>query len=80
LSKNKEYVFANGGKFAVFTWHGCSITMTSANLEDAYVAKETPMINYLNVHTALEQMRVSAEANQCGGPKVMIVGPDDVGK
>jgi polyribonucleotide 5'-hydroxyl-kinase len=52
----------------------------SGNLEDAYVAKETPMIFYLNIHTALEQMRTQAESNKCGGPKVMVVGPDDVGK
>lgn len=79
LSKNKEYTFATGGKFAVFTWHSCTITMTG-NLEDAYVAKETPMILYLNIHTALEQMRVNAEIEGQIGPRVMIVGPDDVGK
>lgn len=50
------------------------------NLEDAYIAKETPMIHYLNIHTALEQMRTMAEKNKYGGPKVMVVGPDDVGK
>lgn len=54
--------------------------MTSLNLEDAYIAKETPMIHYLNIHTALEQMRTKSEADSCGGPRVMVVGPDDVGK
>lgn len=52
----------------------------SGNLEDAYVAKETPMIFYLNIHTALEQLRTKAEETRTGGPRVMIVGPDDVGK
>lgn len=52
----------------------------SGNLEDAYVAKETPMIFYLNIHTALEQMRTKAEETKTAGPRVMIVGPDDVGK
>lgn len=52
----------------------------TGNLEDAYVAKETPMNFYLNIHTALEQMRSSAEQNKYGGPRVMVVGPDDVGK
>ncbi|RNA25315.1 CLP1 -like protein [Brachionus plicatilis] len=28
LSKNKEYTFQNGGKFAVFTWHGCTLTIS----------------------------------------------------
>lgn len=79
LSKNKEYIFPTGGKFAVFTWHSCTVTMTG-NLEDAYVARETPMIFYLNIHTALEQLRANAEASGQSGPRVLIVGPDDVGK
>ena len=28
LSKNKEYIFPNGGKFAVFTWHSCTVTIS----------------------------------------------------
>jgi polyribonucleotide 5'-hydroxyl-kinase len=42
----------------------------TGNLEDAYVAEETPMIFYLNIHTALEQMRNDAAANQTRGPRV----------
>lgn len=56
-----------------------AIKMTG-NLEDAYIAKETPMTLYLNIHMALDQLRVQAEANGEPGPKVLIVGPDDVGK
>lgn len=46
----------------------------------SYVAKETPMVQYLNTHTALEQMRKISEENNVQGPIVMIVGPMDVGK
>jgi len=28
LSKNKEYTFPNGGKFAVYTWHGCTVSIS----------------------------------------------------
>lgn len=42
----------------------------TGNLEDAYVAKETPMIFYLNIHTALQQLRTNAEASGGGGPRV----------
>lgn len=42
----------------------------TGNLEDAYVAKETPMIFYLNIHTALQQLRTSAEVNSGAGPRV----------
>ena len=52
----------------------------TGNLEDAYVAKETPMVYYVNIHTALEQLRVKAEETKSPGPRVMVVGPDDVGK
>ncbi|CAF0776828.1 unnamed protein product [Brachionus calyciflorus] len=52
----------------------------SGNLEDAYVASETPMVYYVNIHTALEQLRVKAEETKTAGPRVMVVGPDDVGK
>lgn len=44
----------------------------TGNLEDAYVAKETPMMFYLNIHTALQQLRTNAESTGCGGPRVNI--------
>ncbi|CAG8513876.1 22628_t:CDS:10 [Rhizophagus irregularis] len=45
-----------------------------------YVANETPMTSYLNMHIALEQCREAAKSKDEQGPKVMIVGPEDVGK
>lgn len=45
-----------------------------------YIAKETPMVQYLNAHAALEQMRVTADETNGQGPIVMVVGPSDVGK
>ncbi|KAF9898770.1 Cleavage polyadenylation factor subunit clp1 [Lobosporangium transversale] len=38
------------------------------------------MMAYLNMHMALEQRRVLATQNNGQGPKVLIVGPNDVGK
>lgn len=38
------------------------------------------MLLYLNTHTALEQMRRQAEREDERGPRVMVVGPTDVGK
>ncbi|CAG8481868.1 14756_t:CDS:10 [Gigaspora margarita] len=66
-----EYEFS-GRKIAIFTWHGtCSVE---------YVANETPMTSYLNMHLALEQRREAAKAKGEQGPRVIIVGPEDVGK
>lgn len=45
-----------------------------------YIAKETPMIQYLNSHVALENLRTQADENNENGPVAMIVGPCDVGK
>ncbi|KAI8851917.1 Pre-mRNA cleavage complex II protein Clp1-domain-containing protein [Chytridium lagenaria] len=45
-----------------------------------YTAGDTPMPNYLNAHIALEQIRENAVQTEGQGPKVMIVGPSDVGK
>nr|XP_012605365.1 polyribonucleotide 5'-hydroxyl-kinase Clp1 isoform X2 [Microcebus murinus] len=79
LTRNKKFTFDAGAKVAVFTWHGCSLQL-SGRTEVAYVSKDTPMLLYLNTHTALEQMRRQAEKEEERGPRVMVVGPTDVGK
>ncbi|CAG8574258.1 12561_t:CDS:10, partial [Acaulospora morrowiae] len=73
-----EYEFS-GRKVALFTWHGCKIEI-SGTCSVEYVEGETPMVSYLNMHLALEQCREEAKAKEEMGPRVMIVGPEDVGK
>ncbi|XP_014774939.1 polyribonucleotide 5'-hydroxyl-kinase Clp1 [Octopus bimaculoides] len=79
LVKGKRATFLPSSKLAVFTWHGCSIKLIGKT-EMAYVSKETPMVMYLNVHGALEQMKRKASEELTPGPRIMIVGPKDVGK
>ncbi|XP_078064649.1 polyribonucleotide 5'-hydroxyl-kinase Clp1 [Mustelus asterias] len=79
LTRNKRFTFDGGAKVAVFTWHGCSLQLRGRT-EVAYVSRETPMLLYLNCHAALEQMRQQAEREDERGPRVMVVGPTDVGK
>ncbi|KAM6952039.1 polyribonucleotide 5'-hydroxyl-kinase Clp1 isoform 2-T3 [Lycodopsis pacificus] len=79
LNRNKKYTFGPGSKIAVFTWQGCSVNLYGKP-EVAYVSKDTPMLLYLNTHAALEQMRKQAERDNERGPRVMVVGPTDVGK
>uniref|UniRef100_A0A3P8VDF7 Polyribonucleotide 5'-hydroxyl-kinase Clp1 n=1 Tax=Cynoglossus semilaevis TaxID=244447 RepID=A0A3P8VDF7_CYNSE len=79
LNRNKKYVFGAGSKIAVFTWQGCTVNLYGKP-EVAYVSVETPMLLYLNTHAALEQMRRQAERENERGPRVMVVGPADVGK
>ncbi|KAJ7969404.1 Protein CLP1-like [Quillaja saponaria] len=72
-------------KFAVFTWHGATIEMDGTTETD-YIADETPMITYVNVHAVLEGRRSRAKASSSNdseasqGPRVIVVGPTDSGK
>jgi polyribonucleotide 5'-hydroxyl-kinase len=79
LVKGKTYEFLTGAKVAIFSFHGCTIHMTGTP-DVCYIAKETPMIQYLNTHAALEQLRNTAENKNTKGPILMVVGPMDVGK
>jgi polyribonucleotide 5'-hydroxyl-kinase len=78
LASNIEYTLS-GRKTAIYTWHGCDIQITGSNVVE-YVACDTPMQVYLNAHLALQQRRLQAKKEGGNGPRVMIVGPSDVGK
>lgn len=45
-----------------------------------YVGQETPMTAVLNLHYALQQQRQEALRLGTSGPRIMVVGPADVGK
>jgi len=77
----KKYEFGPNAKFSVFTWFGCKVRL-SGNWEAAYVSKDTPMNMYLNTHAALEEKRKTVEeaGDDSVGPRVLVVGPTDVGK
>uniref|UniRef100_A0A182WIY4 Protein CLP1 homolog n=1 Tax=Anopheles minimus TaxID=112268 RepID=A0A182WIY4_9DIPT len=79
LVVKKPYEFVTGAKVAIFTYHGCTIELRGKS-ELAYVAKETPMVMYLNANSALEHLRNKAEQEDAQGPIAMVVGPTDVGK
>lgn len=46
------------------------MTHLTGKSEVAYIAKETPMVIYVNTHAALEQMRQKAEEDGTRGPTV----------
>ncbi|KAJ2903081.1 Cleavage polyadenylation factor subunit clp1, partial [Coemansia aciculifera] len=79
LGREATYSFT-GENGAVFSWEGCTLSV-AGECQSAYVAGETPMDSCINVHMALQQMRVQAVNDKTvAGPRVMIVGPDDCGK
>lgn len=79
LVKGKQYEFHTGAKVGIFTYHGCKLVVRG-EMDMHYIAKETPMVQYLNAHAAVEQLRVLADEKNENGPIVMVVGPSDVGK
>jgi len=88
LAPNHTYDFSPGSKAAIFTHHGCTLSVTvtsgpSAVCESEYIADETPMAEYANLHFALENMRNNAARSSrgaAGGPRVLVVGPENAGK
>ncbi|XXG82475.1 hypothetical protein AAC387_Pa10g0413 [Persea americana] len=71
-------------KIAIFTWNGAMIEVNGMS-EVEYVADETPMVSYVNVHAILDGRRACAKgsatnAGSSQGPRVIIVGPTDSGK
>jgi polyribonucleotide 5'-hydroxyl-kinase len=48
--------------------------------QSEYTAEETPMIEYANLHFALESMRQESQGSGKDGPRVLLLGPDDAGK
>ncbi|KAL8576254.1 hypothetical protein ACOMHN_006177 [Nucella lapillus] len=80
ITKQQTYNFLPGYKVAVYTFHGCTIKISFIFTEVAYISKETPMVMYLNTHEAFEQLRQKADLEGTRGPRVLVVGPTDVGK
>ncbi|TKA62474.1 hypothetical protein B0A49_07010 [Cryomyces minteri] len=76
LAPKVTYTFA-GTKAAIFTWHGCALEITG-ECESEYAAEETPMLMYLNVHAALDNMRKGSPTRE--GPRVLVVGKENAGK
>jgi len=81
MVKDFKYKFHHGSKFSVYTYHGCTVNVFGRNQIAPYKSKEHPMIQYLNVHHALENLRKESDTKENKtGPVVMVVGPQDVGK
>jgi polyribonucleotide 5'-hydroxyl-kinase len=67
----------SGYKGAIFTWQGCQLEI-SGDAESEYAGQETDYaVEWLNVHGMLDTLRVQDPSQ---GPRVLVVGPDFVGK
>ena len=113
LAPSRSYTFT-GTKAAIYTNHGCRLSINGDPCESDYVADETPVSEYINVHFALENVRHAAaslnlirqqqqaqallppnrvfgagvagseqsrdQALNHGGPRVLVLGPENAGK
>jgi len=74
----QTYTFV-GTKAAIFTYHGATLSVRGSP-SVAYIAEETPMTSYANLHFLLEKLRQHAEDDHSQGPRVLILGSEDAGK
>jgi hypothetical protein len=78
LALERKYSFS-ASKFAVFTWHGCTLSIEGEC--HWYVGEQTPMVQFLQLHEELEKRRTAAKDDpSLHGPTVVVVGPTDTGK
>lgn len=78
VAQKQTYTFT-GTKAAIYSWHGCTIEVLG-ECQVEYVAEETPMAGYANLHFAIEKIRDEAAIVGKDGPRVLIVGPENAGK
>ncbi|KAL8784840.1 MAG: hypothetical protein Q9213_003744 [Squamulea squamosa] len=78
LAQKQTYTFT-GTKAAIYSWHGCTIEVVG-ECQVEYLAEETPMVSYANLHFALERKREEAILTGRDGPRVLVLGPEDAGK
>lgn len=92
LGQGVSYLFGLECKAAVYTWQGCTLQVTGRPSTE-YVSEETPMVAYMNLHLAFEQMRVrtlsksrnsptpyEAAGIPEGPPRALVLGPENAGK
>jgi len=86
LTLHKRYTLPPSFRAAIFTYKGAIVEVVGKT-ESAYIAQQTPMVFYLNVHAALTMMREKAREDLANdpnslahGPRLLVTGPVDVGK
>ncbi|KAJ2160248.1 Cleavage polyadenylation factor subunit clp1 [Coemansia sp. RSA 552] len=79
LGREATYTFSGGEAGAIFSWQGCTLAV-AGECTSIYVADETAMDAYINIHAALQQQRERAGGGDGPAPRVMVVGPEDGGK
>lgn len=78
-----DLVLQEGERGTVVTFHGCKITVKGLGL-DAFVmdaVEDHDLLHvYVNIHANLQEARKKATEDQSRGPRVLVCGPENVGK
>jgi len=69
----------SGEKGCIYTWHLDCVIQYSGPCTYK-IASDTSMVSYLDVHAMIQKKREEAAQGSKKGPKVILVGPTDVGK
>ena len=72
--------FSGPDKFAIFTWHGCKLTVSGQCANIYASTSETPMPGYLIAHGHINRIRYEACRDRRIGPKVLVAGGSNCGK
>ena len=64
LKRDVKYPLHSGcGNFSIFSFQGCKLSVHGVLNQAPQKCKENPMVMYLQVHAALEQMRKNVDEN-----------------
>lgn len=78
-----DILLNEGERGTVVTFHGCKITVKGSGLDafvmDAVEDHDLPHV-YVNIHANLQKARSKAFESQTRGPRVLVCGPENVGK
>jgi polyribonucleotide 5'-hydroxyl-kinase len=67
-------------QIAFFSWDGATIKISGTLSISPYISTDTPMHEYLNVHSKLQFLRNYAFRTLTSGPRILICGPKESGK
>eukprot|EP01063_Lacrimia_lanifica_P034178 TRINITY_DN6261_c0_g1_i2.p1 TRINITY_DN6261_c0_g1~~TRINITY_DN6261_c0_g1_i2.p1 ORF type:complete len:394 (+),score=131.17 TRINITY_DN6261_c0_g1_i2:175-1182(+) len=85
MAPGLQYDLPPGSTGAVYTWHGCELSLQHLGTDQVYTAQNPAMQHYAQAHSMLEKKRRLAKAGmEAGdiseGPRVLVCGGPSSGK
>lgn len=80
LAPKRKYTIKPGRSIAIFTWYAAEVAVWGKTQRGNTVTKNNFMKDVLQIHGLIQKKRRESLENGLPAPRVMIVGPTDVGK